>query len=194
MYPFTWSVLYWLFHWTPYLFRHLQSLLVSLPLLLHYLLRITYFLLPAWFVAQWLCYEIALGAQLAVYCASYFGYHSPPFQIPDLSRARLCHPARNVFIRGLRHTFLLRVPIGATTSWLIRELERRHEVLPFKHHARLDYQLLLLPGSGGRIRPLHHLFDRPLLDAGLDNNCTIEIRHYLPGGARDAECTFKICI
>ena len=73
-------------------------------------------------LGQGLCFEIALGAQLAVRLSSYFGYRSPPIQLPDWSRARLRHPARNVLVRGLTRSFLLRTPFSDPCATILASI------------------------------------------------------------------------
>ena len=73
------------------------------------------------------------------------------------------------------------LPQDANTGCIIRELERRHLVRPSRPNERLDYDVLMAPGSGAPLRRLHPF--QHLVTAGLRNNGTIHIRPYLYGGA-----------
>ena len=72
------------------------------------------------------------------------------------------------------------VPHDATTSWIQSELQRRH-LLSSRPDSRLTYELLLTPRTGAP-RPLYDF--QHLETAGLCNNATIHVTHYVRGGAR----------
>ncbi|VDB85587.1 unnamed protein product [Peniophora sp. CBMAI 1063] len=133
---------------------------------------------------------LVLEVLLVVISASWFSYHigwygPAPTAFP-LNRAQQRHQVCNVFIIGpsMKGT-LLRVPFGASASWVVHELERRLLVRRDRAGKRLSYSLLLHPGDGSLPRLLHRYQD--LLQAGMRNNSTIEVRYCLRGGAGNAE-------
>ena len=87
------------------------------------------------------------------------------------------------------------VPQDATTAWIMRELERRHLVRPSRPNERLDYDILIAPGSGAPLRRLYAF--QNLANAGMRNNCTLHVRPYLSGGAPGSAqgmCVVQPCV
>lgn len=145
--------------------------------------------------------ELAGVSILIVLCCLFNGYYHP-----RPCRAELRRPICNIFVTGTRvKVAVLRksslnvgydksnihteAPPNATTAWLVEKLEERHLLLDYRKDARLTYELLLFPGDGSRPRPLDLLGIQDLVQAGVTNDCTIQVRYCLPGGARNAAGT-----
>ncbi|KZV61414.1 hypothetical protein PENSPDRAFT_693426 [Peniophora sp. CONT] len=106
-------------------------------------------------------------------------------------RSYVRHPVHNVFIYGLSpRVVLLRVPHGATTQWILHELERRRLVPSSCPSRRLGYELLLSRTNGTP----HRLLDfQDLEAAGLHNNSAIHVRTCVRGGSSDVRQTWFQC-
>ncbi|KZV59198.1 hypothetical protein PENSPDRAFT_695344, partial [Peniophora sp. CONT] len=165
-------------------------LLVYLPPLLKYVAHLLYVAYPAPSTAHLF---LALELIVLIILAISFWQYRDNRQTTTLveyntvaTRAQRRHPINNLFIVGLSpRTIVLHVPAGATTLWIIHELERRHLVPAYRRDARLAYDLLVSPGGGAPLRPLRSFQD--LAQAGVVNNSTLHARFLLWGGSGNAE-------